>query len=213
MKRLLREISVIPGVAGSCIYDKRAGALCIDFKAGLPVELTDSVGIHFVRLIQMGSMNKLNIKSVHFRFDKYSVVGVPLETGPILLAICESDANCSLVASTSAMLAADMGDELIVHSIETDGVESAAQDNDQPVSGGQQAGLASLKPQLDAIESALAAAIGPVASMVMSDYINKWSQDSPIEESRLGELIVMLGEEIGDKNLVRDFQAAIKHLQ
>ena len=88
MRKLLKEISIIPGVTGSCIYDKTDGALCFEFKAGLPVDLTENVGIHFIRLIQMGSMNNLNIKSAHFRFDRYSVVGLPLDTGAILLAIC-----------------------------------------------------------------------------------------------------------------------------
>ena len=103
MRRLLKEISVIPGVSGSCIFDKSAGALCSEFKADLPADLTESVGIHFVRLVQMGTMNKLNIKSAHFRFDKYSVVGLPLDTGAILLAICESDANCSLFPTAATL--------------------------------------------------------------------------------------------------------------
>lgn len=213
MRRLLREISVIPGVTGSCIFDKTAGALCSDFSADLPVELTESVGIHFVRLIQMGNMNKLDIKSAHFRFDKYSVVGLPLDTGAILLAICDSEANCSLVATTAAMLAEDMHDELTNPStdLEKENHTETAQDKIAPA--GQQEGVVSVKPQLEEIESALASAIGPVAGMVMTDYVNKWIQKGPAAESRLGELITMLTKEIGDANLGKEFQTNIKHLQ
>lgn len=213
MRKLLREISVIPGVTGSCIFDKAAGALCSDFKSDLPVELTESVGIHFVRLVQMGTMNKLNIKSAHFRFDRYSVVGLPLDTGAILLAICESEANCSLVATTAAMLAQDMRDELTNPTPESGDVKENAPVKDQPVAKDEPDNSASLKPQLDEIERALAGAIGPVAGMVMADHFNKWSQNGPANTSRLGELVEMLVAEIGDDGLVKEFQASIKHLQ
>lgn len=213
MRRLLREISVIPGVTGSCIFDKTAGALCSDFSADLPVELTENVGIHFVRLIQMGNMNKLDIKSAHFRFDKYSVVGLPLDTGAILLAICDSEANCSLVATTAAMLAEDMRDELTNPLPEDgeEGVEETAQDT--KASAGEQEGTVTVRPQLEEIEKALAAAIGPVAGMVMTDYVNKWIQKGPAAKSRLDELVTMLCEEIGDTNLTKEFQANIRHLR
>lgn len=214
MRKLLREISVIPGVTGSCIFDKNAGALCSEFKADLPIELTESVGIHFVRLIQMGTMNKLNIKSANFRFDRYSVVGLPLETGAILLAICDSEANCSLVATTAAMLAEDMRDEL------TGSVtDSSPKATGEKVKAGKREVSRDGHEQLDAIQSqireigaALAEAIGPVAGMVMADYINKWSQEGPTDISRLDELINMLVDEIGDEGLAKAFKGKVKHL-
>lgn len=212
MRRLLQEISVIPGVTGSCIFDKSDGALCTEFRTDLPVELTENVGIHFVRLIQMGSMNRLSIKSAHFRFDRYTVVGLPLETGSILLAICESDANSSLVATTAAMLAEDMRDELT----RSEGEQTVPGEKVMPRGGasrGAGKGVpASLKPLLEEMESALAAAIGPVAGVVMADYIQKWSRSGPAEESRLGALVTMLAEEIGDAGLAKEFRSNIGHL-
>ncbi len=213
MRRLIREISVIPGVCGLCIFDKNAGALCSEFSADLPVDLPESVGIHFVRLIQMGTMNKLDIKSAHFRFDRYTVVGLPLDTGAIMLAICESDANCSLVATTAAMLAEDMRDELIDPLSDSQKQQNAAPADEQRVPVENKKVLASLKPQLDEIEFALAAAIGPIAGMVMTDYLGKWFENGPVEASRLGELVSMLIEEIGDGNLAKEFKAKLKHLQ
>ncbi|MCL7488757.1 MAG: hypothetical protein M8357_11365 [Desulfobulbaceae bacterium] len=212
MRRLLQEISVIPGVTGSCIFDKTAGALCSDFKSDLPVDLTESVGIHFVRLVQMGSMNNLNIKSAHFRFDRYRVVGLPLDTGAILLAICESDANCSLVATTAAMLAEDMRDEMSATGAEPAVQQKKKTSDDQSAGPGKQDFPASLKSQLEEIEGVLAEAIGPVAAMVMADYINKWSRQGPVDSSRLGELVTMLVEEVDDPGLVREFQSNLKHL-
>lgn len=206
MRKLLHEISVIPGVSGTCIFDKSAGALCSEFKADLPVDLTENVGIHFVRLMQMGSMNSLDIKSAHFRFDRYIVVGLPLETGAILLAICDADANSSLVATTAAMLAEDMRDELANFDVEP----ATASSDKRSVSAENSA--SALQPQLEKIEDALAGAIGPVAGVVLADYINRWKQNGDPEPSRLPELVAMLADEIGDPELVREFQVQVKPL-
>ena len=212
MRKLLNEISVIPGVTGSCIFDKTEGALCTVLDADLPKDLTESVGIHFVRLVQMGAMNKLGIKSAHFRFDRYTVVGMPLDTGAILLAICEAQANCSLVATTAAMLAADLRDELDKPSAappstsKPDDVQ-LEQEPDEAVADDED-----LSEQFEAIEYALAGAIGPVAGMVLPDHINKWREGGASVLSRLPELVEQLVEEIGDASLSAEFKNQISHL-
>ena len=205
MRKLLNEISVIPGVSGSCIFDKNDGALCADLDKDLPRDLTENVGIHFVRLMQMGSMNKLNIKSAHFRFDKYTVVGMPLHTGAILLTICDAEANCSLVATTAAMLANDMRNELEKPLVSASAEAPPAAEVDGGVNR-------EVQSHFEEIESALAAAIGPVAGMVMSDYVNKWKESGPSDASRLPELVNMLADEIGDAGLAEEFRGQVRHL-
>lgn len=206
MRKLLQEISVIPGVTGYCIFDKKEGPLCQDMHPTLSEGLLQTVGIHLVRLMQMGTMAGLTIESSHFRFDKYTVVGMPLETGAILLTICEAQANCSLVATTAAMLAADMREEL-------------SRDDITPIDNGTNGGNvtvvdegndADMEPFYKEIEQALASAIGPVAGVVMEDYLVKWKKEGPVVPARLAELAQMLKEEIGDDGLARDFTEKIK---
>jgi len=205
MKKLLKEISVIPGVTGSCIYDKKEGPLCRDLNPKLSEELLQTVGIHFLRLIQMGSMAELDIQSSHFRFDKYTVIGMPLDVGAVLLTICESQANCSLVATTAAMLVADMREEL------GQGVTTVAdvtvEEGIEPFEEGDDADMESLYGE---IEQALAGAIGPVAGVVMQDYLEKWKKDGPVIPYRLAELAKMLEEEIGDSEQAKDFSNKIQ---
>ena len=208
MRKLLNEISVIPGVTGSCIFDKKEGPLCKDLHPNLSEELLQSVGIHLVRLIQMGTMSGLNVKSVHFRFDKYTVVGMPLDAGAVLLTICEAHANCSLVATTAAMLAADMREEL------ARGVR-APEPTDTAVSAEGQAAEreeTELQPMYEKIEDALAGAIGPVAGMIIQDYINRWKKAGPEVPARLSELAAMLTEEIGDPALEKEFTAKVESI-
>jgi hypothetical protein len=208
MRKLLNEISVIPGVKGSCIFDKKEGPLCKDLHPTLSEDLLQTVGIHLVRLIQMGAMSNLSIKSVHFRFDKYTVVGMPLDTGAVLLTICEAHANCSLVATTAAMLVADIREEMEsgVHSpepeevLEKDAVQVEAASNTE------------LQPLFDKIEDALAGAIGPIAGMIIQDYINKWRAAGPEVPARLSELATMLAREIGDPELEKEFISNVEKI-
>ncbi len=207
MRKLLEEISVIPGVAGSCIFDKSEGPLCEDLHSSLSEDLSETVGTYLVRLFQMSEMIGLDARSVYFRFDKYTVLGMPLDTGAVLLTICEGQANCSLVATTAAMLVADMRNELnaslssaedeVIEEVEAVPVEDDEVDD------------AELEPLYREMEQALAAAIGPVAGVVMQDYIQKWKESGPAVPARISELAKMLVEEIGDEHLAREFTSHI----
>jgi hypothetical protein len=211
MRKLLKEISVIPGVTGSCIFDKNEGAVCTELGSDLPRNLTEQVGIHFVRLVQMGGMNNLEIKSAHFRFDRYAVVGLPLEKGAILLAICDSQANCSLVATTAAMLVQDMREEMERPAMAPPAAEAEPARPSAVVHGAAPVG-ADLRPRLQEIEEALALAIGPVAAMVMADYLGKWQAAGPLNSDRLPLLVGMLVSEIDHPGLAQEFKAHLKHL-
>ena len=65
---------------------------------------------------------------------------------------------------------------------------------------------------LDKIEQALAGAIGPVAGMVMQDYIDLWRQGGPTVPARLVELTNMLVDEIGEPEAAQDFVAQIEQI-
>jgi len=216
MRKLLGEISVIPGVTGSCIYGKTAGVLCTDLQTELPKELTESICMHFVRLLQMGRMNKLNIKSAHFRFDRYAVIGMSLDQEVVLLTICEADANCSLVATTAAMLADDMREELFekLHPSSAPEMTSAGQEDlaGPPVTDDERSGAEAMSRLLEEVERALAAAVGPLAGMVMEGCLDKWRRSGPSAPGRLPGLIAMLIREIKDPKLAEDFKSRIQHL-
>jgi hypothetical protein len=61
-------------------------------------------------------------------------------------------------------------------------------------------------------EDALAGAIGPVAGMIIQDYINKWKKAGPEVAARLSELAAMLTEEIGDPTLEKEFTAKVESI-
>ncbi len=206
MRKLLQEIAVIPGVTGSCIFDKKEGPLCKDLHQDLSERNVQTVGIHLVRLVQMGAMAGLAISSSHFRFDRYTVIGIPLDSDSILMTICDAQANCSLVATTAAMLASDMRDDL-----QRDLSSSTTVEPDQDGADGEEDDTF-IQVQLDEIEQALAGAIGPVAAVVMQDYLARWRQAGPGTSARVPELAEMLLQEIGNPELARDFSEKIKSI-
>ncbi|HHD64270.1 MAG TPA: hypothetical protein ENK96_07920 [Desulfobulbaceae bacterium] len=207
MRKLLHEISVIPGVTGSCIFDKKEGLLCSDLHSGLSKKRLQIVGIHLVRLMQMGTMAGLSITSSHFRFDKYTVIGIPLDIDAVLLTLCDAQANCSLVATSAVMLATDMREEL-------DRGISATEEtgNENKIIADDNGDETFIQLLYDEIEQALAGAIGPVAGVVMQDYLVKWKQRGPATPDRLPELAQMLEQEIGKIELAREFSEKIKAL-
>lgn len=211
MKKLIDEIAVIPGVTGSCVFDKIEGPLCVDSDAGIATDVLKKVGSYLIRMMKMGGMNGLDITTSHFRLDSCSVVGMPLDSGSVLLTVCDTNANCSLIATTAEMLAADMREEL------------DKEVNDERNAGGE--GILEaleaidnnmididVQVHLNEMEEALADVIGPVAGIVIKNYIDKWQEEGPAVASRLRELAEMLATEISDASLVRQFRARVQEM-
>jgi hypothetical protein len=203
MRKLLQEISVIPGVTGSCIFDKKEGPLCKLLQQELGEEDLETVGIHLVRLVQMGAVAGLDIHTSHFRFDRYTLIGIPLDQETILVTICDAQANCSLVSTTASMLARDMRSDLEHGEPAESGAES-----DQTAEEDE----TFLHLLYDEIEQALAAAMGPVAALVMGDCLDRWRQAGPAIPGRVSELISMLEGEIGNPDLARAFTERVEKL-
>ncbi len=205
MKELIKEIYSIPGVAEACVFCKSRGTIYCDTApdAILNREVLQTVGMHFVRLFQMGGMAGLNIESSHFYFKKYVVIGIAIDANSVALIICEAHINCSLVTTTVSMLASEIKDK-IEHDCEQDKKHSAlAHAAENTIKADEQQVLI---PYFESIEKALAAVIGPVAGIVLRDSQVKWKADGPEDIHRLQELVDILKGEIGDDALAADFQ-------
>lgn len=211
MEKLLKEIAAIPGVTGSCVFDRHKGPLCRDLDSPLTAEMFQNVGMHLVRQVQMGTMCGLSIRSSHFRFDRYTVVGIPLENGGVLMTICENQANCSLIATTAGMLVADMCDAGAGREDSATATREVSAETEEDEPGDSGVNL-EMEAHLRDIGQALAAAIGPVAEVVMQDFLEKWRANGPVIPARLSELAAMLADEIGDEELAAEFKSRIRHI-
>lgn len=202
MRKLLQEISVIPGVTGSCIFDKNEGPLCKLLQQDFGEEDLDIVGTHLLRLFQMGVMAGLNIHSSHFRFDRYTLIGIPLDDEIILVIICDAQANCSLVSTTAIMLARDTRSDMNQDQLESSDETKAAEEEDETF----------LHLLYEEIEETLTAVMGPVAILVMNDCLERWREAGPAVASRVPDLIEMLEQEISNPDLSKTFRKRVDKL-
>lgn len=204
MRSLVEEIFALPGVAGACVVDRRGGQLCAKGHEKLPAGLLDTLALHTARLFQMGNMSGFDISTAQFFFDSYGVLAQPLSSGGLFLALCIPHADCARIAETVAKLAAialpveiDLPDEISADSLQTAEPEASS---------------VHLQAMLGRIEEALTGAVGPVAGMVMQDYIDRWRQSGPAVPARLVELTSMLVDEIGEPEAAQDFVAKIEQI-
>ncbi len=205
MWNLVQEIFTMPGVAGACVFDKKGGQLCGKGHEKLSVGLLDTLGLHTARLFQMGKMSGLGINMAQFVFDRYAVLAQSTSSGDFFLVLCAAHADCPQIAQTiSTRIAASLPVEL--EPVAEASEESSVQAPEPEVCP------AHLQVMLDKIEQALAGAIGPVAGMVMHDYIDLWQQSGPAVPARLVELTNMLVDEIGEPEAAQDFVAQIEQI-
>jgi hypothetical protein len=213
MQNLLSEVSALPGVVGTCIFDKKDGVLCGETREQLADGLQETVGQHLVRLFQLGAMSGLDIRTAQFFFDRYVVIGLPFQASSVLIALCDPRADCPAVADAAVRLAVNMGGvplDPADFSVEEPPAEEIKVEEAAPPDNGLFP--AQLQAMLCRIEQALAGAIGPVAGMVMQDYIDRWRQGGPAIPARIAELTDLLVEEIGDPEAAQDFVAKIERI-
>jgi len=208
--KLLEEISFVPGVSGSCIFDPEQGPMFTDAKMQLSETALQSIGASVCRMLKMGTMNGLKITGGNYRFDNCTVLAVPLQTAAVLLTICDTQVNCSLAMSTSSMLAGDISTLLLKNAAQDADIEQPFDSDIELIDIEEDDGYeASLQEQLDRIEDSLAEAMGPVAEMIMRDNVATWIRQGPAVAARLHELVKLVAAEIGDESLVKEFTIRI----
>ena len=194
MKDVLSEIDVLPGVVGSCLYNKERGRIC----SGLPPSFTEesvlTIANRVTRLVQMGGMVDMDVQTIALRYDKYTIMTMPVDTETLLVIACESRSNCSLIATTISMLAGELQGRLAK--------EFASGPESKEVAGKPDDGIEAEKTAslLKKVRGALAFVVGPMADMVFDDNVALWTQKKPAASSRLPELIELLAGEIDDES-------------
>lgn len=214
MLTLLNEVSDLPGVLGICIFDRKDGVFCGKIQDKLTDDLLEKVGAHLVRLLQIGSMSSLGVKTVQFFFDRYAVIGLSLQASSALMAVCGPQADNAAVAAAVVRVAEKLRAEQLLSEMEPEVIVIEEEQIESLEPEQEDSGLypAQLQAMLCRIEQALAGAVGPVAGMVMQDYIDRWRQSGPAVPARLVELTSMLMEEIGDPEAAQDFVAKIENI-
>ncbi len=215
MRKILDEISILPGVAGSCIFSKEGGPLCTDHQLTIDKDSIHTMGTHLIRLLQMGRMVDFKVRTAKFKFDTYTVVGMALEADSVLMTICEPNANCSLVATSAGMLVDDIRRDLAqgialniedVKEVTDTAYESETVTRDDEEQTEEALALDRRTRDLfDRMKDELSGIIGPVAGMVMDECIEEVTVNGS-GISSVSKLVNLLAAEIEDSSQAADFK-------
>lgn len=210
MDELLQEIKMLPGVNGVFVYMDQPEIIFSDVPAGYEHDTLKQMEVSLERIFKMNAPCNLNVNSVEMLFDDTMVLIKHVIDGCSLVALCEPDANFALINMTSNMLISELSRaaQKIRQNPEEalkakSSKKAGAKDYDQAK------GEEPLKSAIPVFQDSLAKAIGPIASMVVKETIEKWLLSGECSKERFPELADSFCQEIGDAALEKEFRADI----
>ncbi|MFA6464469.1 MAG: hypothetical protein WCT30_01855 [Desulfurivibrionaceae bacterium] len=208
MDELLQEIKILPGVAGVFVSVDKPDIIFSYVPDGYDHETLKQMGGALQRIIKMNASCQLSVNSVEMRFPDAMVLVKHICDGALLVMLCETEANFSLINMTSNMLLGDLA--LGVDKVRADpdaaqraisakkagSMDFAQAQNEEP-----------LKSAIPVFQDALARAIGPIAAMLVKEIVGKWLQAGACSQERFPDLVDLFCQEIGDAPLEKEFRA------
>ena len=213
MNTISQEFAILPGVIGSCVFDRNNGT----FFSSMPVFFTDSMikeaSNNIGRMMQMATVKGLDPQAMSIRYDKFIVIAMPIDSNAHLLILCELGSNTSLVCTTANMLGPEIKKALeqALKQVPEQNIETPVSD---PETKGTDQDLISQQTSqaLSSIKQALFDTIGPIADMVYDECVARWTANNPANVSRIFELIGCISIEIDNPDLFEEFKEKISAL-
>lgn len=208
MDELLQEIKMLPGVVGVFVSIDKPDLIFSYVPEGYEHETLKLIGGSLQRIIKMNASCQLSVNSVEMRFPDTMVLVKYLCDGALLVMLCETEANFSLINMTSNMLLGELA--LGVGKIRAN-PEAALQAISAKKAGSmdfaQAQGQEPLQSAIPVFQDALARAIGPIAAMLVKEIVGKWLQAGACAQERFPDLVDLFCQEIGDAPLEKEFRA------
>ena len=201
MDTLLHEITALPKVLGCFVYSGKKGVTSSSMPPIFTKNTINVMGTLLARSKQIGTKAKLNVDSIDIRYNEIIIIAKPFDENTVLATICEPGVNRPLLDMSINMVINDVRE-----SLSSDQPTAAT----PPSKTGTQEEDAVLKPILAKMHEELADAIGPIATPVIDDCLDKWATQGPKSQKRLPDLAWMICNEIDDKTLESTFMEKIK---
>lgn len=201
---------MLPGFIGACIFIRGQGPLFSSLPDTFTDTIIDDTATSIGRMMQMATVKGLAPQTMSIRYNKFDIIGMPLKNDAILLVLCQSGSNTSLVATTACMLGPEF-EKMTIQAVETE-VHAAATANVATVAPSPKKISAKTTQALKEIKQALYDTVGPIADMVYSDCLDQWTTSSPADISRIFEFIGLVSTEIDNPELFDEFKEKISSL-
>ncbi len=207
MKTVLQELAVLPGVIGSCIVVNNVDILAPSLPDFFDDTMAKDASNNIKRMMQMAEVKGLTPKTMSVRYDRFTILTIPVNSHSVLLVLCETGSNTALVATTATMLGPEL-DRTLSHGTQTEQSAPVAEAlPKQPKAISEETSKA-----LAQIREALFATVGPVADMVYEDCRQRWSEKGEEDIARIFELLACISQEIDNSDLFAEFKRKISSL-
>ena len=207
MKTVLQELTILPGVIGSCIVVNNADVLTSSLPDFFDESMAKEASNNISRMMQMAAVKGLAPKNMSIRYDRFIILTIPINEESVLLVLCETGSNTALVATTAGMLGPELSRKL------TSDTPTEQSSPAEDVSPAQQKEITEATNQaLAQIKEALFSTVGPVADMVYEDCRQRWKEKGNEDIARIFELLAYISQEIDDSDLFAEFKRKISSL-
>jgi len=112
MKDVLDEITMLPGVLGSCLFNKKYSQLCSGLPSSFSNDTVENIFNRVTRLLDMGDIVEMDFQTLTLWYDAFVLVVTLVEKETLLLTVCQSWTNLSLVSTTISMMIKEIKKEL-----------------------------------------------------------------------------------------------------
>jgi len=201
MKTVLRELAMLPGVIGSCISTGNTDVLASTLPSFFSETMATDASSNIKRMMQMAKVKGLAPKTMSIRYDKFTILAIPITEDALLLVLCETGSNTSLVATTASMLAPEIAKKL-----------SQPQQKKRDDSETLQYIDPRTNKALEEIKTALFETVGPVADMICEDCLFNWTENKAADMGRIFELLACISKEIDNDQFFAEFKNKISSL-
>jgi predicted regulator of Ras-like GTPase activity (Roadblock/LC7/MglB family) len=206
MKTVLQELAILPGVIGSCISCDNTDVLASSLPAFFSNAMATDANSNIKRMMQMARVKDLSPQTMCIRYDKFTILAIPVDKSYTLLVLCEPSSNTSLVATTASMLGPEIKKKLRQpQKKEKTPPETANTDEQDYI-------YAKTTEALKQIKTALFDTVGPVADIVYDDCFIRWTEDNPADVRRIFELLGHISKEIDNDELFDEFKQRVSSL-
>jgi predicted regulator of Ras-like GTPase activity (Roadblock/LC7/MglB family) len=212
MKTVLQELTILPGVIGSCIVVNNADVLTSSLPDFFDENMAKEASNNISRMMQMAAVKGLAPKNMSIRYDRFIILTIPINEKSVLLVLCETGSNTALVATTAGMLSPELSRKLTSDTPTEQSTPATATATAKVSPAQQKETTKATNDALAQIKEALFSTVGPVADMVYEDCRQRWSEKGDEDIARIFELLACISQEIDNSDLFAEFKGKISSL-
>jgi hypothetical protein len=209
MEMIIEDIKCLPGVSCVFCFDTRTGIVAKRASPKFSEEDLSSVGRTLAKVFSGGKQLFADLQSVQLSVDQWSIFIIWVAGTHYLTIIHEQSLNPNLLSMTLAQAVKDLTAALSTPAAGA-AIPPTAKAGNVPEKV-RQALMSGPYPRvLAAMEASLAKVMGPMASIVFKDTLEKWTDgiDEPNRKA-LEKLAKMLSSEIGDPEKMQAYERMI----